>query len=103
MQMTSEQAWLQEQVRKDYASGMNLWQLGHKYKGTATHQQIRAWLGKLVRVKGIRDNLSEEEVAQRKSEVQSWWTPEQASRRWVGRLITRPETIHSSASKLLPD
>lgn len=87
----------------DYASGMNLWQLGRKYRGVATHQQIRGWLGEDIRVKGVRSHLSEEEVAQRKLEVQSWWTPEKASRRWVGRLIQRPETLQSSASKLLPD
>jgi hypothetical protein len=47
--------------------------------------------------------ISEEEVAARKLEVQAHWTPEQASRRWVGRMIQPPDSIHSSASKLLPD
>jgi hypothetical protein len=103
MQMSSESRWIAGQVRMDYAAGLNLWQLGRKYRGVATHQQIRGWLGESIRVKGIRDNLSEEEVALRKAQVQANWTPEQASRRWVGRLLQRSESIQSSASKLLPD
>ena len=87
----------------DYAAGLNLWQLGRKYRGAATSQQIRGWLGEMIRVRGIRDNLSEDEVALRKLEVQANWTPEQASRRWVGRLIAKKDSMQSCASKLLPD
>jgi hypothetical protein len=103
MQMTGEQRWIKEQLQRDYLAGMNLWQIGRKYKHQASQKEIRLWLGGLVRRVGVERVVSEEEVAQRKIEVQASWTPEQASRRWVGRLLQRSETIHSSASKLLPD
>jgi hypothetical protein len=102
--MTSEKRWVKVQVIADYHHGMSLWKLAQKYRGMATQVEIRQWLGNKVRPKsGEMEHIDESEVAQRKLEVQSHWTPEQASKRWVGRLIQPKVSIHSSASKLLPD
>ena len=104
VQLTSEKRWIKVQVIADYFNGMSLWHLARKYMGQASQVEIRQWLGDKVRPKsGEMEVISEEEVAERKLQVQAHWTPEQASRRWVGRMIQPPDSIHSSASKLLPD
>jgi ribosomal protein S2 len=101
--LASEKRWIRDQVIADYANGLSVWRVAKKYQGMATQKEVREWLAGTTRRKGCFQVVGEEEVAQRKLEVQANWTPEQASKRWVGRLLTRPETMHSSASRLLPD
>lgn len=102
MALTREKQWLRDQVRMDYQNGMTLWAVCHKWQNQLTQIEVRQFLEGMIRPVGPTP-VSEEEVVQRRLWVQSQWTPEQASKRWVGRLLARPESIHSSASRLLPD
>ena len=104
MEQSGEKKWVRAQVIADYQNGLSLWKVSMKWRGQATQVEIRKWLEGQVRPRSSQlQGPSEDEVEARRLEVQSWWTPEQASKRWVGRLIQPKVSIHSSASKLLPD
>lgn len=92
-----------EQARQEYLKGASLWDLTIKYRGIP-RMRIRSWIEDILRNRRdqAKERLSESEVAQRAAEIRSGWTPEMASKRWVGRYSqTVAETRGSSLSKTL--
>jgi hypothetical protein len=93
---------VQEWIRRDYESGMTLLEVGLKYHWV-TKRDLRGVLEGTIRPGGgpSREELSEEELVARRDEIKERWTPEQARLRWVGRYLSRPESLGSSLSKAL--
>lgn len=89
------------QIRADYLSGMSLAQVQDKWRRW-TRRQVRMCLDGLIRPQARPPvSPSVEEVAQRKFEISSQWSAEQARARWVGRYAARAESLGSCLSKAL--
>lgn len=91
-----------DQVREDYMSGMTLWAVQHKWKRVLEKYEVRLILGRMIRPKGGGcKELSDAEVEERKRQVRENWTPEQASKRWVGRFLSNQDQVGKQFSKIL--
>jgi hypothetical protein len=95
---------LRSQIVEDYLSGMSVWRVGEKYHWLRK-RDLRAILGQHVRPKNTQrvTDPSEEELAERRDAVRASWTPEVASRRWVGRYLTQAEDRGACLSRLFRD
>jgi hypothetical protein len=93
---------LECQVRREYMEGMSVWNLQNKYALQLSRSQIRRMLDGVIRPRGVKKcEPTEEEVARLRDEIKARWTPEQASRRWVGRYLSRPESLGEGLSREL--
>lgn len=93
---------IRSEVKRDYLSGMTLWAVMHKWKRRLSQQQVREILNGMIRPKGSQaKELSAEEVEERKQSIRNQWTPEQASRRWVGRYLSSQEQMCKQFSHIL--
>lgn len=91
-----------EQVRQDYESGMSVWAVQNKWAASLLKTEVRLCLEGMIRPKGeLATDPSEEEVAREREQIRAKWTPEQASRRWVGRYLSSPEQAGRQFSKIL--
>jgi hypothetical protein len=95
---------LREKLREEYEKGESIWALSIA-NPQVPKKWIRLILDDLVQKRLMEKDLpvNEEEVAQRVLEISSKWTPEEASRRWVGRAWDSRERLQASASRLMPD
>lgn len=91
-------------VRADYMSGMSISDLMKKHR-FLTSRQVRQCLEGILRPKSrpSRPDPDEAEIARLRDEINRSWTPEQASLRWMGRYVTRPETLGSCLSRAIRD
>lgn len=97
--MTPEQ---RERIRDSYRAGMTLAEVGQAFRW-ASQRELRQCLEGLIRPKTCQRSKapSEEEVAQRRDAIKASWSAEQARSRWVGRYLSRPETLGSCLSRVL--
>lgn len=97
--MTLEQ---REEIRQAYLTGMTLVEVGQIFRW-ASQRELRQCLEGIIRPKTCQrsKSLSEEEVAQRREAIKASWTTDQARSRWVGRYLSRPETLGSCLSRAL--
>lgn len=93
---------LESRIRREYMEGQSVWNLQNKYALQFTRTQVRQLLEGMIRPRGVKNSdPSEEEVARLRDEIKAQWTPEQASRRWVGRYLSRPESLGEGLSREL--
>ncbi len=95
---------LKEEVLEAYLSGLSMWGVSQKFPWLKKHQ-IREALEGHIRPKNtqrVRDP-SPEEIAERSAAVKESWSPEQAGRRWVGRMASQAESRGSCLSDLFRD
>lgn len=97
--MTPEQ---REGIRQAYLSGLTLIEVGMRFRW-ASQRELRQCLEGIIRPKTCQRSKvpSEEEVAQRRDAIRASWSAEQARSRWVGRYLSRPETLGSCLSRVL--
>ena len=97
-----EEESLESRIRREYQEGQSIWTLQNRYALQFTRTQIRQLLEGIIRQRGVKkSDPSEEEVARLRDEIKAKWTPEQASRRWVGRYLSRPESLGEGLSREL--
>lgn len=91
-----------QKIRDHYQSGWSVSQVSQAFRWVS-QRELRQCLEGLIRPKTCQRSKvpSEEEVAQRRDEIKASWSPEQARSRWVGRYLSRPETLGSCLSRAL--
>ena len=94
---------LMERIVGEYLAGASIWALRMKYSSLVSQSEIRQMLAKVVRPHGgpSKSDPSEEEIAAERDRIKEGWPHEVASRRWVGRYLSRPETLGEAFSKTL--
>jgi hypothetical protein len=98
---TAEES-LVEQIQREYREGASLWSLQNRYAQQFTKTQVRTLLEGSLRPKGrAKSVLDESEVVRLRDEIKAKWTPEQASRRWVGRYLSKAESLGEGLSREL--
>jgi hypothetical protein len=101
-EVSKSQSSLRDQVIADYQSGLSLWTVQNRWAAVFNKSEVKRILTGIMRPKGSpKSEPSEEEVALLRDEIKSKWTPEQASRRWVGRYLSRPESLGEGLSREL--
>jgi hypothetical protein len=95
---------LEERIRRLYLGGMSLAQVGRQFEWMPL-REIRKALDPVIRPRNHqrRKDPSEEEVVLAREETKAKWTPEQARLRWVGRYLSRTESLGSCLSQALRD
>lgn len=97
----------QEQILKDYRSGMSVFLVQQKYpqfRRKAIYQMLHD--RQVMRPKQsdrCEDDPDEKELARRRDLIKESWTPEQARSRWIARSRGRMEELGHSLSQLIPD
>jgi hypothetical protein len=91
-----------DSIRRDYLSGLSLWNVSLKYP-YVRQKEIREALVGMIRPRHQQRTVDPEEaeLAERRDQIKASWSDEVASRRWVGRYATKKPDRGSSLSALL--
>lgn len=95
---------LTDRIIREYMEGASVWKLKMRYAHLLTHAGVRRLLEGVVRPSPSDQSPSDptpEEIAAERDRLKSQWSAETASRRWVGRYLSRPETLGEALSKQL--
>lgn len=94
---------LKERIVKEYLAGASIWSLRNKYARLIPHSEVRRLLEGIVRPRGEPSHAdpTEEEIVRERDRTKSQWSAETASKRWVGRYLSSPETLGEALSKAL--
>jgi hypothetical protein len=94
---------LVEKVRSEYLAGESVWSLQMRYSAVLKRSEVKRILSDIMRPQGgqMNPDPTEEEIVALREATKAKWTDEVASRRWVGRYLSRPETAGEAMSRIL--
>jgi hypothetical protein len=102
-EITERGSALTDRVIREYMEGASIWALKMKYSHLLTHSGVRRLLEGIVRPSSDQtpSDPSPDEIVAARDRLKAQWSAETASRRWVGRYLSRPETLGEALSKNL--
>lgn len=102
-EITERGTELTAKVISEFQQGASIWALKMRYAHLLTHSGVRRLLEGVVRPtsEAAKSDPSEEEIVAAREQIKAKWSAETASRRWVGRYLSRPETLGEALSKNL--
>jgi hypothetical protein len=92
---------LRDLVRKEYLSGQSVWALQNRFARLLSCTEVKNMVADILRPKGglPKSDPTESEIVVARDAIKSRWTDEVASRRWVGRYLSSPESRGEALSK----
>ncbi len=98
---------LQEQIARDYESGMSVFLVQEKWARVgkkAIYQFLHQRQIMRPKPQERQENEPDEkEIERRRDLIKNSWTAEQAKSRWIARSRPRMEALGHSLSQLIPD